>query len=76
MGSGLHWLPKDHPLPKLKWPPAGRAFVLTRRLSYKCGMNIGRCLVRTRVEDDEYGVGVGGGEGGENGDESGVRRIR
>ena len=28
------------------------------------------------AEDDEYGVGVGGGEGGENSDELGIWWIR
>ena len=33
-------------------------------------------LRRAGVEDDEYGVGVGGGEGGENADKSCVGWIR
>ena len=33
-------------------------------------------LGRLGGEDDEYGVSLGGGEGGENGDKSGVRWFR
>ena len=39
-------------------------------------MSNGRALNRLGVEDDEYGVGVGGGEGGENGDELGMGWFR
>ena len=37
---------------------------------------LGVGLDRSGVEDEEYGVGLGGGEGGENGDKLGVGWIR
>ena len=39
-------------------------------------MNFCRGLGWAGVEDDEYGVAVGGGEGGENGAELGMGRFR